>query len=120
MKNHKQAVVHLRQAIMDDRNIHIGAVYGLIQILMSTPVKNALEINSLFKLYMGNPKLTHVWDKRCLRTLHYLKGCFQFMQENKEEEAITNWIISHDNSSAKWSYYFLVINSNHKFCIEFI
>lgn len=108
---------------------NIGAIFGLLQLLMASPHKNGKEIQSIFKSTMRNLELIRIWDKRCLRTLHYLKGCFHFMMtkplqeksskskdmivigEDSLNEAITSWIIAHDNESPRWSYYFLV----HKF-----
>ncbi|ODM95818.1 hypothetical protein Ocin01_10862, partial [Orchesella cincta] len=109
LKNHKQAASHFRAAIKDPSNI--GAVVGLLQILLGNPLKNSTEIQAVLTVAMKHRDLTRVWDRRCLRTLHYLKGCFHFMMEKDEEslnEAITSWIIAHDNESPKWSYYFLV------------
>ncbi|CAL8141659.1 unnamed protein product [Orchesella dallaii] len=117
LKNHKQATHHFRSAIKDPSNI--GAVVGLLQMLMGSPVKNSTEIHSILTLGMKHRELIRVWDRRCLRTLHYLKGCFHFMMEKEEEslnEAITSWIIAHDNESPKWSYYFL--NLSHQ-CARF-
>ncbi len=127
LTNHKQAAHHFREAMQNPNNI--GAIFGLIQLLMANPHKNGKEIQSIFKSTMRNLELIRIWDKRCLRTLHYLKGCFHFMltkplQENKSSknkdtivigedslnEAITSWIIAHDNESPRWSYYFLVHN----------
>lgn len=124
LKNHKQAANHFREAVRNPNNI--GAIFGLLQLLMANPAENYAEIQSIFKLTLKNVDLIRVWDKRCFRTLHYLKGCFHFMlQDTKLEEttrsdsgtimevdclneAITSWIIAHDNESPKWSYYFLV------------
>lgn len=127
LTNHKQAAHHFREAMQNPNNI--GAIFGLLQLLMASPHKNGKEIQSIFKSTMRNLELIRIWDKRCLRTLHYLKGCFHFMMtkplqeksskskdmivigEDSLNEAITSWIIAHDNESPRWSYYFLV----HKF-----
>jgi len=102
-----------------DNELSIGAAFALLQILMSDPMKNEVEIVSILKFVTGKTRLKMIEKvgSRYLSMFYYLKGCFLFMLDgNKEEEAISSWIFAHktcpSSITSRRSYHFLV--SNHK------